>query len=45
LLRKYQRNMQDFWDTIRRLNIWIMGIEGEEIQTKGIDKLTNSSTE
>jgi hypothetical protein len=35
LLRKYEWNMQDFWDTFKRSTIWVMGIEeGEEIQTR-----------
>jgi uncharacterized coiled-coil protein SlyX len=42
MLRKYEWDMQDIWDTIKRPNLQIMGIEeGEEIQTKGIDNLFN----
>jgi hypothetical protein len=45
MLRKYEWNMQDVWDTIKRPNLQIMGLEeGEEIQTKGIDKLFNNKT-
>jgi hypothetical protein len=34
--------MQDIWETMRRPNLQIMGVEeGEEIQTKGIDNLFN----
>jgi hypothetical protein len=33
--RKYEWNMQDIWDTMKRPNLWIIGVEeGEEIQTK-----------
>jgi uncharacterized coiled-coil protein SlyX len=43
VLRKYEWNMQDVWDTIKRPNLQIMHIEeGEEIQTKVIDKLFNN---
>jgi hypothetical protein len=31
--------MQDIWDTMKRPNLQIMGVEEEEIQTKGIDNL------
>jgi hypothetical protein len=42
MLTKYEWNMQDIWDTMKRPNLWIMDIEeGEEIQTKGIDNLSN----
>jgi uncharacterized coiled-coil protein SlyX len=30
ILRKYEWNMQDIWDTMKRSNLRIMGIEGEE---------------
>jgi hypothetical protein len=36
-LKIYERNMQEFTDSIKRPNLRIMGIEeGEEVQTKGI---------
>jgi hypothetical protein len=42
MLRKYEWNIQDVWDTIKRTNLWIIGIEeGEEIQIKGIANLFN----
>jgi uncharacterized coiled-coil protein SlyX len=42
MLRKYEYSMHDIWDTIKRPNPWIIGIEeGEEIQTKGVDNLFN----
>jgi hypothetical protein len=42
MLRKYEWNMQDIWDTMKRPNLQIMGVEErEEIQTKGIDNLFN----
>jgi chromosome segregation ATPase len=42
MLRKYNWNMQDIWDTMKRPNLQIMGVEeGEEIQTKGPDNLFN----
>jgi hypothetical protein len=28
----------DFWNTIKRPNLWIMDIKEEETQTKGIEK-------
>jgi hypothetical protein len=40
--RKYEWNMQDFWDTMKRPNLRIMGVqEGENIHTKGFDNLFN----
>jgi hypothetical protein len=42
MLRKYEWYMQDIWDTTKRQNLWIIGIEeGEEIQTNAIDNLFN----
>jgi hypothetical protein len=42
-LRKCARNMQDFWDTMKRQNLKIMGVEeGENIQSKGTDNLINT---
>jgi hypothetical protein len=38
---QYECNMKDFWDIRKRPNLYITGIEGEEIQTKGIDNLFN----
>jgi hypothetical protein len=32
MLRKYEWDMQDIWDTVKRPNLWVMVIEeGEEI--------------
>jgi hypothetical protein len=40
--RKYEWNMQDIWDTMKRPNLCTMGIEErKDIQTKGIDSLFN----
>jgi hypothetical protein len=36
--------MQNVWDTMKRPNQWIKDVEGEEIQTKGIDNLLNRIT-
>jgi uncharacterized coiled-coil protein SlyX len=37
MLRKYEWNMQNIWDTMKRPNLQIMGIEeGEEIQIKAL---------
>jgi hypothetical protein len=33
--------MQDIWDIMKRSNLQIMGVEGEEIQTKYTDNLFN----
>jgi hypothetical protein len=41
MLRIYERNMRDIWDTMKSPNLQIMGIEGEEIQTKNINNLFN----
>jgi hypothetical protein len=42
MLRKYEWNMQDIWNTTKRPNLQIKSIEeGEEVQTKGIDNLLN----
>jgi DNA repair ATPase RecN len=41
MLRKYKWNMEDIWDTMKRPNIQIMSVEGEEMQTKSIDNLFN----
>jgi hypothetical protein len=27
VLRKYEWNMQEIWDTLKRPNLWITGIE------------------
>jgi hypothetical protein len=38
MLRQYERNMQDTWDTMKIPNLQIMDVEeGEEVQTKGTD--------
>jgi hypothetical protein len=44
MLRKYEWNVQEVWDIIKRPNLQIMGIEGEEIQTNSIDSLFNNMT-
>jgi hypothetical protein len=31
--------MKDLWDTIKRSNLWVMGIKGEQVQTKGIENI------
>jgi hypothetical protein len=37
--------MEDIWDTIKRPNQQVRGIEeGEEIQTKGIDDLLKKNS-
>jgi hypothetical protein len=36
--------MQGIWDTLKRPTLRIMGVEGEELQTKGIDNLFNGIT-
>jgi hypothetical protein len=39
---RYEWNMQVIWDTMKRPNLQIMGVEeGEEIQTKGTDNILN----
>jgi hypothetical protein len=34
-----KNNMQDHWDTIKRPNLWITGIEEEEVQAKVIGNI------
>jgi hypothetical protein len=42
MLRKFEWNMQGIWDTMKRPNLQIMGVEeGEETQTKSTDNLFN----
>jgi hypothetical protein len=37
MLRKYEWYLQDIWDTMKRSNLRILGIEeGEEIKTKAV---------
>jgi hypothetical protein len=38
-LRKHKWNMKDVFDTMKKPNLQIMGVEGEETQTKGTDNL------
>jgi hypothetical protein len=38
-LKKYKYNIHDIWDTIKRLNQWITGIQ--RIQAKGIENIFN----
>jgi hypothetical protein len=33
-LKTYERNMQEFTESIKKPNLKIMDIEGEEVQTK-----------
>jgi hypothetical protein len=41
-LKSYERNMQEFINSIKRPNLRIMGIEGgEEVQAKGIHNIFN----
>jgi chromosome segregation ATPase len=43
-LKTCERNMQEFTDSIKRLNLIIMGIEeGEEVQAKGIHNIVNKT--
>jgi prophage DNA circulation protein len=42
MLRIYEWNVQDIWDTMKRPNLQTMGVEAkQEIQTKGTDNLFN----
>jgi hypothetical protein len=41
-MKKYEWNMQDFWDAIKRPSLGIMRIEeGEEVQDKGMKSIFN----
>jgi chromosome segregation ATPase len=40
-LKTCERNMQELTDTIKRSNLRIMGIEGEEMQAKAIHNIFN----
>jgi hypothetical protein len=33
--------MQDLWDIIKRQNLQIMGIKGQEVQVEGIENISN----
>jgi hypothetical protein len=45
-LKTCKRNMQELTNSIKRLNLRIMGIEeGKEVQTKGICNIFNKITE
>jgi hypothetical protein len=37
-MKKHEWNMQELCDFIKIPNLWIMGIEEEEVQVKGIGK-------
>jgi hypothetical protein len=39
-MKKYESNMQEFYDSIKWPNLWIMGME-EQMQAKGIWNLFN----
>jgi hypothetical protein len=41
MLRKYEWNVQGFWDTMKRTNLWIINVRGKEIEGKGTDNLFN----
>jgi hypothetical protein len=41
ILRKYEWTMQDTLDTMRKPNLCILGLEGEDIKSKGIENLFN----
>jgi hypothetical protein len=36
--------MQDLWDTIKRLHLWIIGIEGKKVQAKGIQNIQENTS-
>jgi chromosome segregation ATPase len=40
-LKTHERNTQELTDSIKRPNLRIMGIEGEEVQAKGIHNIFN----
>jgi hypothetical protein len=40
-LKTCERNIQELTDAIKRSNLRIMGIEGEEVQTNGIHNIFN----
>jgi hypothetical protein len=36
----YNHNIQDLWDTIKKQNLWVCGVEkGTKVWTKGIENL------
>jgi hypothetical protein len=41
LLKTCEKKMQDLTDSIKRPNLRIVGIEEEEVQTKGIHNISN----
>jgi hypothetical protein len=40
-MKKYECNIQELWESIKRSNLRIMGIEGEEVQVKVIGNILN----
>jgi chromosome segregation ATPase len=40
-LKSYERNMKELTNSIKRPNLRIMSIEGEEVQAKGIHNISN----
>jgi esterase/lipase len=40
-LKTYKKKMQELTDSIKRPNLRIMGIEGEEVQAKGVHNIFN----
>jgi hypothetical protein len=43
-VRNNERNMQDFWDTIKSPNLLIFGIgENNELQTKGVQNICGTT--
>jgi hypothetical protein len=41
-MKNHKQNIQDFWDSINRVSLQIMGIvEGKEVQDKGIQSILN----
>ena len=37
-MKRIEVNLRDLWDTIRRTNIWIIGVPEEEEKKKGSEK-------
>ena len=38
-MKRTEDNLRDIWDNIKRTNVWIIGVPGEEEKKKGYEKM------
>ena len=38
-MKRTEDNLRDIWDNIKRTNVWIIGVPGEEEKKKGYEKI------